>query len=103
MLWTILEIALVLLAVCSQIAMVIYAYGKSGRRDCASVFNYIEVYSISDYIEASRDETGSIGHWFWIFIFSLIALLLVAANHFQAMPDTSPGLMKDVDLFSPIL
>jgi hypothetical protein len=77
--WEILQVYLLILFAGSWIAMVGHSFKqlKSGEE---TLRDYLERYSIRDYIGITRRETGSIGTWFWVFVVSFVLLLSVSVQ-----------------------
>lgn len=100
--WDSLGIIALLLMVYSQIEMASCAFFKQ-KQNHKSFFCFYNSYSITDYIEISMEEKGRIGGWFWVFLFSIILLVIIFINVMVLGSDLGPCLNTNQDDVWPIL
>lgn len=80
-----------------------HAYTRQPDRHDGSFLCFLNSYSVTDYITATRKEHGSIGGWFWAFVLSLLLLLIVAANDIKGVSEYPPGPPIPQDTVWPVL
>lgn len=87
--WDFLSLIVLLLMAYSQFEMVSCVYLKQKDKN-ANFFCFYNSYSITDYIEITRLEKGRIGNWFWVFVFSVVMLVVAAVNGMVSEYDFDP-------------
>lgn len=100
--WDFLGLIVLLLMAYSQIEMVSCAYVKQ-KDKYEGFFCFYSSYSIADYINITREEKGRIGGWFWVFVFSVIVLVVAVVNVMASESDFGSCFRMNQDDIWPIL
>ena len=102
--WEYLGLMLLLLMIAARLGMA-RDLSVSGRDDDhRSLADCFDSCSLTDYIRITREETGRIGDWFWVFICSAVMLAVVIIAVLTGdSPPPSPLLPPDRDYLWPVL
>jgi hypothetical protein len=101
--WEYLELMLLVMMIIARAGMAHHAFqgredGKGSLGDC------FDAYSIVDYIRMTREETGRIGEWFWVFTSSTAMLVIVVIAVLTGETGAAgPNVRLDQDFLWPVL
>ena len=102
--WEYLGLMLLFLMIAARLGMA-RDLSVSQRDDASrSLIVCLDSFSVTDYIRITREESGRIGEWFWVFVSSALMLMIVVIEAFIGEPKlSSPLLPPDRDFLWPLL
>jgi len=101
--WEYLGLMLLVMMICARIGMAHHAFQKQKNEGGSSLFTCFDSCSVTDYIRLTREETGRIGEWFWVFTSSTAMLVIVVAAIVAGEADVGILVRSDQDFLWPIL